>query len=182
MRRGNGVASAWARILSAAMRRPLPALLLAAALLTGCGGGGDKKKDEGVKNKDTVTVGHNQPIAFGASEYKFEPKNVIVNSGTTQAAVVRFVMRNNGSLAHDLHVEKDGQDLGGTPIFAPGKTESGQATLAPGKYDFLCTVGDHAALGMKGTLTVTSKKTTRPADPDAGKPGEKDRPHVGGQG
>jgi plastocyanin len=176
------VAAAWARILSAAMRRPLPALVVVAALLTGCGGGGDTKKNEGVRNKDTVTVGHNQPIALGASEYKFEPKNVIVNSGTTQATVVRFVMRNNGSLAHDLHVQKDGQDLGGTPIFGPGKTEPGQATLAPGTYEFICTVGDHAALGMKGTLTVTSKKTTRPKDPDAGKPGEKDRGHIGGQG
>jgi plastocyanin len=153
------------------MPRPLPAVLLAAVLLAGCSSGGDKKKNEGVTNKDTVTVGHNQPIAFGASEYKFEPKNVIVNSGTTNPTVVRFVMRNNGSLAHDLHIQKDGQDLGGTPIFGPGKTESGQATLAPGNYELLCTVGDHAALGMKGTLTVTTKKTTRPKDPD--KPGEK---------
>jgi plastocyanin len=155
------------------MPRPLPALMLAAAVLAGCSSGGDKKKNEGVKNKDTVTVGHNQPIAFGASEYKFEPKHVTVNSGTTQPTVVRFVMRNNGSLAHDLHVQRGGQDLGGTPIFGPGQTESGQATLAPGKYEFLCTVGDHAALGMKGTLTVTSTKTTRPKDPDAGKPGER---------
>src|SRR4051812_10836229 len=155
------------------MRRPLPALVLVAALLTGCGGGGDNKKNEGVGSKDTVTVGHNQPIALGAFEYKFEPKHVIVNSGSTQPTVVRFVLRNNGSLAHDLHVEEDGQDLGGTPIFGPGKTDSGQATLAPGNYEFLCTVGDHAALGMKGTITVTSKKTKRPVDPDAGKPGEK---------
>src|SRR4051812_32777820 len=153
------------------MRRPLPALVLVAALLAGCGGGGDKNKNEGVKSKDTVSVGHNQPIAFGAFEYKFEPKHVIVNSGTTKPTVVRFVLRNNGSLAHDLHVEKDGQDLGGTAIFGPGKTESGQAMLAPGDYEFLCTVGDHAALGMKGTIRVTSKKTTRPKDPD--KPGEK---------
>src|SRR3954451_25100192 len=144
------------------MPRTLPASLLAAVLLAGCSSGGDKQKNEGVKNKDAVTVGHNQPIAFGAFEYRFEPKNVIVNSGTTQPTVVRFVMRNNGSLAHDLHVEKDGQDLGGTPIFSPGKTASGKATLAPGTYEFLCTVGDHAALGMKGTITVTSKKTTRP--------------------
>src|SRR4051812_22643491 len=115
MRRGNGVASAWARLLSAAMVRPLPALLRAAAVLTGCGGGGDKKKDEGVKSKDTVTVGHNQPIALGASEYKFEPKNVIVNSGTTQATLVRFVMRNNGSPAPTPHAETAGTGLGGTP-------------------------------------------------------------------
>ena len=130
-----------------------------------------------------MTVGHNQPIAFGADEYAFEPKNVVVNSGTTTPSVVRFVLRNNGSLAHDLHVEKDGQDLGGTPIFGPGKTESGQATLAPGTYEFICTVGDHAQLGMRGTLTVTSRETKRPADPDAGAGGseaERERAKNGG--
>jgi len=153
------------------MPRPLPASAVALVLVAGCSSGGDNKKNAGVKSKDTVTVGHNQPIAFGAFEYRFEPKNVIVNSGTTKPTVVRFVLRNNGSLAHDLHVQKDGQDLGGTPIFGPGQSQSGQATLAPGKYEFLCTVGDHAALGMKGTITVTSKKTVRPKEKD--KPGEK---------
>jgi plastocyanin len=141
--------------------------MAAVVLVAGCSSGGGNKKT----NAKTVTVGHNQPIAFGASEYKFEPNDVVVNAGTTKPTVVRFVMRNNGSLAHDLHIERAGQDLGGTPIFGPRKTESGQATLAPGKYEFICTVGDHAALGMKGTLTVTSKKTVRPKEAD--KPGEK---------
>jgi plastocyanin len=154
------------------MPRPPRAFALALVLVAGCSSGGDKKKSGG----PTVTVGHNQPIAFGAFEYRFEPKNVIVNSGTTKATVVRFVLRNNGTQAHDLHVEKDGQDLGGTPIFGPGQTKSGQATLSPGTYQFICTVGNHADLGMKGTLTVTSKKTSRPKDPDAGKPGEKPKP------
>jgi plastocyanin len=149
------------------MPKPLLGALAAILVLGGCGGG-DKSGDGGQKAGDTVTVGHNQPIAFGAKEYAFEPKNVTVNAGTSQPTVVRFVLRNNGSLAHNLHVQKDGSDLGGTPIFAPGQTESGQATLAPGTYQFLCTVGDHAALGMKGTLIVTAKKTTRAKDPDAG--------------
>ena len=133
-------------------------MALALTLLAGCGGGDDKKGDGGRKQKEAVTVGHNQPIAFGADEYSFEPRNVIVNSGTSQPSKVRFVLRNNGSLAHDLHVRKGGADLGGTPIFGPGKTESGEAVLGPGKYELLCTVGDHAALGMKGTLTVTTKQ------------------------
>jgi plastocyanin len=157
------------------MPKPLLPVVVAVLALSGCSGGGDGKKDGGGQRKDTVTVGHNQPIAFGASEYSFEPKTVTVNAGTSKPSVVRFVLRNNGSLAHDLHVQKDGQDLGGTPIFAPGRTEAGQATLGPGTYEFLCTVGDHAALGMKGTLVVTTKKTTRPADPDAGSKGEKER-------
>jgi plastocyanin len=138
------------------MPRSLPAIITALVALAGCGGGGDGKSGGG-QTKDTVTVGKNQPIALAAKEYSFEPKNVIVKSGTTKPAVVRFVLRNSGSLAHDLHVQKDGQDLGGTPIFGPGKTDSGQATLSPGTYQFICTVGDHADLGMKGTLTVASK-------------------------
>jgi plastocyanin len=149
------------------MPRTLPAFALALLLLAGCSSGGDKKKSGG----STVTVGHNQPIAFGAFEYRFEPKNVIVNSGTTKPTVVRFVMRNNGSQGHDLHIEKDGKDLGGTPTFGPGQTHSAQVTLSPGTYQFICTVGNHADLGMKGTLTVTSKKTVRPKEQD--KPGEK---------
>lgn len=157
------------------MPKTLPAVLVSLVVLSGCGGGDDDKRGVGVQKKDAVTVGRNQPIAFGADEYSFEPKTVTVNSGTTQPTVVRFVLRNNGSLAHDLHVQKDGSDLGGTPIFGPGKVESGKATLGPGTYQFLCTVGDHADLGMKGTLIVTSKVTKRPADPDAGSEGEAER-------
>lgn len=147
--------------------------MVAVVALAGCGG--DDKKDDAGFRKDTVTVGHNQPIAFGADEYSFEPKTVTVNSGTTQPSVVRFVLRNNGSQAHDLHVERDGQDLGGTPIFGPGQVKSGQVTVGPGSYEFICTVGDHAQRGMKGTLIVSSKATPRPPDPDAGSEGERER-------
>jgi plastocyanin len=158
------------------MRRAIPAAAAAAALVLLSGCNDDKKKDSGgQQKKGTVSVGRNQPIAFGADEYSFEPSNVVVKAGTSRPTVVRFVLRNNGSLAHDLHVERGGQDLGGTPVFAPGDSKSGQATLTPGTYTFICTVGDHAALGMKGTLTVTTEKVTRPADPDAGQGGEGDR-------
>jgi plastocyanin len=155
------------------MPKPLPGVLVATVLaLAGCGGDDKKGDDGGEKSRDAVTVGHNQPIAFGASEYAFQPKTVTVYAGTSQPSVVRFVLRNNGSLAHDLHIQKDGSDLGGTAIFGPGKVESGEAKLGPGTYEFLCTVGDHAALGMKGKLVVSTKKVTRPADPDAGAGGE----------
>jgi plastocyanin len=162
------------------MRKPRSALVVAVVVLSGCSGGGDKGDSGGGQKKGVVTVGHNQPIAFGADEYRFEPRSVVVKSGTKGSSVVRFVLRNNGSLAHDLHVQRGGEDLGGTPIFGPGKTESGQATLTPGKYTFICTVGDHANLGMKGTLTVTSEKVKRPPDPDAGSGGEKEREGDGG--
>src|SRR3954471_15950792 len=121
------------------MPKPLLAALVFAVLGLGGCGGGDKKGDGGEKTGDTVTVGRNQPIAFGAKEYAFEPKNVTVNAGTSQPTIVRFVLRNNGSLAHDLHIEKDGSDLGGTPIFGPGKVESGQGEALPGPPEVIFT-------------------------------------------
>src|SRR4051794_8218229 len=101
------------------MGKTLPAAIALIVAFGGCGGG-DHNKGDGGQKKNAVTVGHNQPIAFGAGEFSFEPNRVTVNSGTTGSSVVRFVVRNNGTQAHDLHVEKGGQDLGGTPIFGPG--------------------------------------------------------------
>jgi plastocyanin len=45
-------------------------------------------------------------------------------------------------------------DIGGTPTFAGGEPRTGTVQVEPGEYELLCTVGDHAALGMKGKLTV----------------------------
>ncbi len=135
------------------MRRPPSPVLALLALLVGCGGGGDGDSGGGKKTR-AVTVGANQPIAFGADEYSFEPRSVVVKSGTKEASVVRFVLRNNGSLAHDLHIEKDGKDLGGTPIFGPGETKTARVSLTPGSYEIFCSVGDHEQLGMRGTLTI----------------------------
>jgi plastocyanin len=44
--------------------------------------------------------------------------------------------------------------IGGTPPFPAGESRSASVRLATGTYEFICTVGDHAKLGMKGTLKV----------------------------
>jgi plastocyanin len=132
-----------AHIIRARMSRTLTLALAAAIALAGCGGssaGGGGK---------SVTVAAGKPVAVTATEYRFDPGKIAVSAGT-----VRFDLRNDGSQAHDLRVQKGGQDLGGTAIFGPGQTQSGQVKLAPGTYDFICSVGNHAELGMKGTLVV----------------------------
>ena len=43
---------------------------------------------------------------------------------------------------------------GGTPPFPGGGTRSARLRLEPGSYKLLCTVGDHAELGMTGELEV----------------------------
>jgi plastocyanin len=128
-----------AHIIRARVTRALTLGIAAAIGLAGCGGANGK----------SVTVPAGKPVAVKAQEYSFDPKTIQVSAGS-----VRFDLTNAGAQAHDLHVVKDGQDLGGTPIFSGGRTVSATVKLAPGTYDFVCTVGDHEQLGMKGKLTV----------------------------
>src|SRR3954447_4000622 len=117
------------------------ALLLAAA---GCGG------EDGGKPTRTVTTDAGGTLTVTAQEYSFDPNRIVVGG----AGAVRIVLRNEGDLAHNIHLERDGEDVGGTPSFAPGGSKSVRLDLRPGTYELLCTVGDHAQLGMKGALTV----------------------------
>jgi uncharacterized cupredoxin-like copper-binding protein len=117
------------------------ALLLAAA---GCGGG----EKGGPARSATVDAGGT--LRVSAREYSFDPNRVVVKG----AGELRIVLRNEGDLAHDIHLERDGRDLGGTPPFPGGGTKSATLRLRPGSYKLLCTVGDHAELGMTGKLEV----------------------------
>jgi plastocyanin len=136
-----------AHIIRGRMRRTLTLLAALAATLAGCGGG-----DGGGGPATTVAAG--KPFVVKADEYRFAPKNVVLKAGSNAPTPLTIRLTNGGAQAHDLHVERGGQDLGGTPIFGPGQTKTAKVTLTPGTYDFVCTVGDHEQLGMKGTLTV----------------------------
>jgi plastocyanin len=112
-------------------------------LLAGCGGGDQKSTGSA-----TVRAGGTVPIR--ADEYAFDPGRVVVDG----AGTLTIRLRNAGSLPHDIRVRRGGRDVGGTPSFEPGGTETARVSLTPGTYQFLCTVGDHAKLGMRGTLVV----------------------------
>ena len=70
------------------------------------------------------------------------------------AGTLRVTLVNEGSLAHNLKLMEDGDEVGGTPSFPGGESRSTRLRVASGSYEFICTVGDHAELGMKGTLEV----------------------------
>jgi plastocyanin len=89
-------------------------------------------------------------VRVTAKEYSFDPSTIVVRG----AGTLRLTLGNKGTLAHNIKVEKDGRVLGGTPAFAAGESRSATVRLPKGTYDFLCTVGDHAELGMKGKLNV----------------------------
>jgi plastocyanin len=117
-----------------------------ACLLAGCGGGDDDRNAG-----RTVTVPAGKELRVVAREYSFDPKNVVIAGGRGR---VRVTLDNEGSLAHNLKVVQGDRELGGTPTFPGGRSESGGVELAPGSYTMICTVGNHAELGMTGKLEV----------------------------
>jgi plastocyanin len=125
------------------MRPGLAALALTAAFLAGCG-----EEEKGARTTATVAAG--QPVSVVGSEYAFDPANVVLEG----AGRVKFSLRNAGVLAHNLKVFDGERELGGTPSFPGGRTESGEVDLEPGRYRLVCTVGNHEELGMVGTLEV----------------------------
>lgn len=66
-------------------------------------------------------------------------------------------MRNLGNRPHDLAVAgPDGSRVGGVKTIDNGETASASIALAKaGVYTYVCTIGSHAELGMKGTFTVS---------------------------
>ena len=125
------------------MRRLLP---LTALLLLGAGGCGGDDDEPG----RTVTVKSGTSLAVVADEYSFDPETIVVTGG----GEITFELENTGVLAHNLRVFDAGTEVGGTPTFTGGKTQSGSVSLDPGDYELVCTVGNHADLGMTGKLTI----------------------------
>jgi plastocyanin len=109
-----------------------------------CGG------DEQDGGASTASVSPGTTLEVTAKEYSFNPGGVSV-SGAGQLTIR---LENAGSLAHNLTLERGGKRVGGTPTFPGGKTRSGRVRLEPGRYEMVCTVGDHAELGMRGELQV----------------------------
>ena len=90
--------------------------------------------------KATLPVVAEASFRFDAEEYR------------APAGIVRFDF--SGAAGHELALRDprfDGFVLGSSA----GDPHSGKVELAPGTYTLYCPIGDHAALGMTATLTVT---------------------------
>lgn len=124
----------------------LVAPLLAVLFLAGCGGEPDP-----VTDRDRV-------LRFELTEYKIEPQVVRVEA----PGRVRIVATNSGRLTHNLKVRSEDrvrgerpEEFGGTEATAfPGERQLGEATVEPGRYELVCTIGNHDDLGQTGTLIV----------------------------
>jgi plastocyanin len=120
------------------------ALPLAAFVLLVASCGGDDQPGR------TVTAPAEGAVRVVAKEYSFDPSTIVMRGPGT----LRLTLENEGSLAHNLKLMRDGQEVGGTPSFPGGESRSARVRVERGSYEYVCTVGDHAELGMKGTLKV----------------------------
>ena len=140
----------------------LAVLALAAVGIAACGGGDD---DDGGGETAATTEepadAEGTPETGGAGGSQVElaanPSGALAyeqSSLDAKATEVTIDFTNEASVAHNVRVEDaDGNDLGGTEIFAQGE-ESATLDLESGEYTFFCSVPGHREAGMVGTLTV----------------------------
>jgi len=88
-------------------------------------------------------------IIVEAKEFSYSPKLISVKKGEK----IKLTLKNMGKMSHDFVVEKMNVT---TELAGPGKSVTVEFTMNDvGTYSFYCSVGNHRALGMEGTLEVT---------------------------
>ena len=95
------------------------------------------------------SAGNGPSVNVAARDFAFSLDTAEIKAGT-----VTFVVKNNGSMPHDFEIRGDGVTQK-TEMLDPGETASLTVDLQPGTYTYVCTVGGHNFLGMKGTFTVS---------------------------
>ena len=123
---------------------------LCAILGAGCGGGDDEAPTRSQEEAQPATVAAGGTVRIIAREYFFRPAEIVVEG----PGRLTLTLKNAGALAHNAKLFRDDEEIGGSPTFPGGRTESGRVRLESGSYEMICTVGDHAARGMVGTVTV----------------------------
>ena len=74
-------------------------------------------------------------------------------SAAVQAGRLTVRLANESGIPHNVTIAKGSRDLGETETVA-GESTTTRLDLAPGEYDFYCSVPGHRQAGMEGTLTV----------------------------
>jgi plastocyanin len=122
--------------------RPLLAVLLVACLAAGtAGAAGCGGQDRVRAKRGTLTM--------ELTDFRIKPQDIRARTGTATVAIV-----NRGRLPHNLKVMSGDRTQIGFTTILPGARASKVRDLRRGRYDLICTVANHAELGMHGTLVV----------------------------
>src|SRR5581483_8554658 len=111
-------------------------LALAAPSLAGC--------------SHPTRVAQARTLDVALSEYRVNPSAASAPSG-----ILELIVRNYGRLSHNLVISSEGHADGSTPAIPPGSEATLLVDLPPGQYTMSSSILNDAALGVRGTLTVT---------------------------
>lgn len=127
----------------------LAAPVAAAVLVVGCGPSGP----------DALASFAGSSITIQARDLAFNPDIVTAPAGVP----LRLVLDNQDQgVSHDIHVFQGDTDLGRAPaVVGPGLTSIELPALAPGRYQFACTLHPD----MVGTIIVAAGASAGPSDP-----------------
>jgi plastocyanin len=144
--------------------RGLAVLAVALAALTACSGGDDAAgtaaTSAAAPTSGAETSGTTAATATDAAEAETVTATegemfIELSEDSFRAGGYTFEVVNEGSATHDFMVERDGNDVAGTESIAPGSSATLTVDLEPGEYVFYCSIGNHRAMGMEVTVTVT---------------------------
>ena len=89
-----------------------------------------------------------------AEEFNYRLSRVRIPAGPARIELANF-----GEDEHDLRLRRiGGKRVYHLPSVLPGQRQTLNARLVPGLYRLKCTLGDHAARGMRAELRVRPRK------------------------
>lgn len=126
--------------------------------LAACGDDDDEETTSAATSETTTeetttddaaqTGGGGEELTISETEFALDPADPTVAAGE-----VTITATNDGATLHNLEVEGNGvEEI--TDDLDPGQSGELTLDLEPGEYEMYCAIGDHAAQGMEGTLTV----------------------------
>jgi plastocyanin len=113
------------------------AVLAAALVLHGCGGG------------EPAARAQDGRVAITLDEFLISPQDIELRAGR-----VTFDVVDRGRLRHSFRLWGPGGEPVAVKSLFPGDHASRTAILRPGEYRMVCTIMNHAELGMTGKLVV----------------------------
>jgi plastocyanin len=125
--------------LSAAQSKPVTAGGGAAG-----GGGGGTTAAKGACPAPAATA-----LTVNMIDYSFQGVPGSIPCGTVTVTEV-----NAGQQDHNISFQGAGVTGGTGAVIGPGATATFTMTVTPGSFSYQCDVGDHAAQGMAGAITV----------------------------
>lgn len=144
------------------MRRFPLLLLLVCAVATlavaSCGGDDDGGGTTAATTTETTNTSTTEGGGGAANVIKVsaDPGGDLAfqqDSLTGKAGENKIEFTNDASIPHDVKIERDGKEVGGTDVVTGG-TADATVTLEAGDYTFFCSVPGHRQAGMEGPLTV----------------------------